>query len=151
LVAWLINLGGTTSALMLGTTMQYLATQDTTHAVGVPLATVLPAKIDAGARWLFRLAAFVVLVNLFDGVLTLALVSGGLATEANPMMAELLGRGAMHFMLYKIALVSLSVLLCWRLRHARMACVAIYGAAATYGMLGLYHIKSIDVLARYIA
>lgn len=101
--------------------------------------------------WIYRIAAVVLLLNLFDGIVTLALIQTGLATEANPLMDELLGLGALHFMIAKITLVSLSVLLLWRLRRLRFAVVALYGAAAAYGLLALYHVKSINVLARFIA
>lgn len=101
--------------------------------------------------WLKRIAATILVLNLFDGIVTLALIHTGLATEANPLMDELLGHSALHFMFFKTALVSLSVLLLWRLRRIRIACVAMYGAAAAYGLLALYHLKSLNVLARFIA
>jgi len=114
--------------------------------------SALPAVgFDRATLWLFRVAVCVLLLNLFDGVLTLALVTSGLAEEANPVMAELIGRGAVQFMAYKMALVSLSILLCWRLRHARIACFAIYGTCATYSLLAIYHFKSIGALARYLS
>ncbi len=121
------------------------------YAAAKPLAPSIAPVIEKGTRLLFRLAVAVLLLNLLDGVLTLALVSSGLATEANPLMAQALGQSAFHFMAFKISLVSLSVLLCWRLRERRIACLAIYAAAATYGLLGIYHIKSIDLLARFIS
>lgn len=100
--------------------------------------------------WLKRIAAAILVLNLFDGIVTLALIHTGLATEANPLMDELLGHSAVHFMFFKTSLVSLSVLLLWRLRRRRVACVAMYAAAATYGLLALYHVKSLNVLARYL-
>ncbi len=100
--------------------------------------------------WLFRIAATVLILNLLDGILTLALVQGGLASEANPLMNELLGHGAVFFMLFKIVLVSLSVLLLWRLQQLRIACIAMYGALATYGLIAIHHFQSVDILVRYI-
>ncbi len=100
--------------------------------------------------WLFRIAVTVLILNLLDGVLTLALVQGGLASEANPLMDELLGHGAVFFMLFKIVLVSLSVLLLWRLQQLRIACIAMYGALATYGLIAINHLQSVDILVRYI-
>lgn len=101
-------------------------------------------------RWLWTVAATVLVLNLFDGAVTLALIHTGLATEANPLMDELLGRGDLHFMGFKIALVSLSVLLLWRLRSRRVAVAALYAAAGAYGLLALYHVRSLDALARFV-
>ena len=101
--------------------------------------------------WLFRVAVAILILNLIDGVLTLALIQSGLATEANPMMAELLGHGAVHFMLFKISLVSLSVLLLWRLQRQRVAVLALYAAAGVYGLLAVYHLQSINMLAQYLS
>lgn len=100
--------------------------------------------------WLKRIAALILVLNLFDGIITLALIHTGLATEANPLMDELLGHGAVSFMFFKTALVSLSVLLLWRLRNLRVAAFSLYAGGATYALLALYHVKSIDVLARWI-
>ncbi len=118
----------------------------------LPFATNPAPTQEAPVRrvWLFRIAVTVLVLNLLDGIITLALVKGGLAAEANPLMDELLGRGAVHFMFFKIALVSLSVLLLWRLQRLRVACFAMYGALATYGLIAIYHVQSIDILARFI-
>jgi hypothetical protein len=51
---------------------------------------------------------------------------------------------------FKIALVSLSVLLLWRLRSRRVAVAALYAAAGAYGLLTLYHVRSLDALARFV-
>lgn len=111
----------------------------------------LVASRPSQSRWLWRIAAAILVLNLFDGIVTLALVQTGLATEANPLMQTLLGHGAVSFMAFKIALVSLSVLLLWRLRRVRTAFVAMHGGAAAYAVLALYHLRSIDALARFVA
>ena len=59
-----------------------------------------------------------------------------MATEANPMMDVLLTWGPVPFMLGKLALVSLGVLLLWRLRHRSAAVVGIFiGFIAYYAIL----------------
>lgn len=111
---------------------------------------VAPMKASFISPWLKRIAATVLVLNVFDGIVTLALIHTGLATEANPLMDELLGHGPVQFMFFKSALVSLSVLLLWRLRQQRIACLALYAAAATYGLLAIYHVRSLNALARFI-
>lgn len=123
----------------------------TLHTVEWSLTvSYLPASSSSQSRWLWRVAAAILILNLFDGIVTLALVETGLATEANPLMDTLLGHGAVSFMAFKIALVSLSVLLLWRLQRLRVAFVALHAAAAGYAVLALYHLRSIDALARFV-
>jgi hypothetical protein len=111
------------------------------------LSSLLPAT---RARWLAFLGAAVLVLNLIDGVITLALVTTGTATEANPLMAVALEDwGPVPFMMVKLAMVSLGVLLLWRLRHRRSALVAMGSAAAVYAALLLYHVKSAHVLATF--
>lgn len=91
------------------------------------------------------------ILNLIDGVLTIALVHGGLATEANPLMEmPLMTWGPTGFMIVKLSLVSCGVALLWRFRHRRSAMVALGSLAAVYGLLAMYHVKSVNVLARYL-
>jgi len=92
-----------------------------------------PASFENGLRALLVL-------NLFDAFLTLLWVSVGLATEANPVMAEAIGHGPAAFLLSKITLVSLAVLLLWRNRDALTARLALIPVALLYAFVGGGHI-----------
>jgi hypothetical protein len=89
-----------------------------------------------------RLAGLVVVLNLLDALWTLCFVEAGVADEANPVMASALGHGPVGFMFVKLALVSLSVMLLYRLRHRRSANVALYSGAAAYGLVVCYHLSN---------
>ena len=92
------------------------------------------------------MAAGILVLNLIDGIVTLAVVHLGAAEEANPLMALSLSWGSLEFMLIKLALVSAGVTLLWRLRQHRYAQVALTSLAAVYGLVFLYHFRSMHVL-----
>jgi hypothetical protein len=94
------------------------------------------------------LAALTIVLNLIDGILTLAVVFGGYALEANPLMEAVISRSSVEFMIYKLGLVSFGILLLWRLRHTHLAQAGIVSAVAVYGMLMIHHLKSVELLAR---
>lgn len=91
-------------------------------------------------RWIYAILALTLVLNLLDGIFTLFAVRTGLAVETNPLMNELLARGPMSFMLGKVAMVSLGVLVLWRLRRLRMAVVGSYTALAVYGGIFVWHL-----------
>lgn len=91
-------------------------------------------------------AAAVLVLNLADALFTLTYVHAGIAAEANPFMAGALGRGAVPFMIVKLALVSLGVLLLVRLHHRRAASLALVGSAVAYASLFLYHLTAVPHL-----
>lgn len=92
------------------------------------------------------IASAVVILNLLDAVFTLAYTSSGVATEANPVMDHALDASPLTFMLVKLSLVSLAVLLLWRMRHRRTAVVGLIGASVTYTTLLLYHLSAVPQL-----
>jgi hypothetical protein len=92
-----------------------------------------PASFENGLRALLVL-------NLFDAFLTMLWVYNGLATEANPVMAEAMGYGPVGFVFTKIALVSLAVLLLWRNRESLSARFALIPVAVLYAYVGGGHI-----------
>jgi hypothetical protein len=102
-------------------------------------------------RWVFVLAAIIIVLNLYDAMVTLAVVESGLAVEANPLMRAPLSWGAGAFMITKVGLVSAGVLLLWRLRELRFATFGLVSLAAVYVLLGVYHVKSLSVLAAYLS
>lgn len=92
---------------------------------------------------LYAVAAAILILNLFDGLLTMLAVGSGAATEANPLMAAPLALGTVWFMLAKTSLVSLGVLLLWRRRGHRLAERAMVALGATYGFILLYHLAAL--------
>lgn len=91
-------------------------------------------------------AGLVVVLNMLDAAWTLALVRVGAADEGNPLMDQALSWGPMRFMLAKLTLVSLSVLLLWRLRDRWSAVIGLFSAAATYLSICGYHLSHADQL-----
>ncbi len=84
--------------------------------------------------------------NLLDAVLTLFAVNSGLAVEANPIMNELLARGSMHFMLTKLLMVSLGIILLWRLRRQTLAYIASIGVCGVYTLILFVHMQGLSPL-----
>ena len=91
-------------------------------------------------------AGAVVILNLLDAIFTLTYTSSGLATEANPVMAVALAASPVTFMIAKLALVSVCVLVLWRMRHRRTAVAGLVGATVTYTTLLLYHLSAVPYL-----
>jgi hypothetical protein len=91
-------------------------------------------------------AAAILVMNLLDAAFTLVWTLSGLAVEANPLMDLLLSISPIHFMSTKLALVSLGLLLLWRLRWRRTARVAIVGSALAYAALLTYHLNAVPQL-----
>lgn len=94
-------------------------------------------------RWA---ACLVIVLNMLDAVWTLTFVRLGAADEGNPLMDQALSYGPLLFMLAKLTLVSLSVLLLWRLRHRRAATVGLFSAAMTYMVICGYHVSHTHLL-----
>jgi hypothetical protein len=93
-----------------------------------------------------RVAAAIVLFNLVDALFTLVYLQAGVAREANPLMTTAFGGGAVGFMVIKLALVSLSVGLLFRLRHRRSAASALVVTAVAYASLVAYHLSEVPRL-----
>jgi hypothetical protein len=105
------------------------------------------ASVGVVGRQLLRIAAAAVLVlNLVDAALTLAWTTAGLAHEANPLLDGVLARSPLLFMTVKLSLVSLGLLLLWRLRWRRAAGFAIVGSALAYSALCAYHLTAMERL-----
>ena len=112
------------------------------HRTDIVDHAVAPTLPWTRASLALRIAAGVILVlNLFDASFTLLYTTSGLAIEANPLMEQVISRSPLQFMLIKTALVSLGLLLLWRLRWQRMAKLAIVGSALAYSVLIVYHLS----------
>jgi hypothetical protein len=96
-------------------------------------------------RPLFLVASALLILNLLDAIFTLMWIQAGIAGEGNPIpiMDQALAGGPVGFMAVKLSLVSLGVLLLWRLRHRRAAAVAMIASATAYGSLCIYHLAAV--------
>ena len=119
-------------------------------AESIPSLTNVPSQIGTPQhfRWLEGVVKAVLVLNLIDAVLTLVWIQTGLATEANPVMAELVHNSPVAFILAKIALVSLGSGLLWRLRTRPLAVVGIFAVFLAYYFLILYHLDYANMLLR---
>ena len=91
-------------------------------------------------------AATVIILNLLDAICTLVWIRAGVASEGNPLMDQAMSHGPVGFMVVKLALVSLSVGLLWRLRHRRAAATALVTSAIAYSAIMLVHLSTARVL-----
>lgn len=92
---------------------------------------------------MFPLVAAALILNLFDAMFTVFHVSAGAATEANPLMAQVLANSPVLFVLTKSALVSLGLLLLWRLRNRATAVAGVFITVATYLSINAYHLHAL--------
>jgi hypothetical protein len=97
-------------------------------------------------RWLLILASAVVVLNLIDGIFTLAYTGCRVATESNPLMQGVLAASPVVFMITKLTLVSLCVLLLWRHGRQRFAIAGLVGTTVMYVLLIGYHISAVPRL-----
>jgi hypothetical protein len=101
----------------------------------------------ARAPFLYWVAAILLVFNLIDGMLTLAAVHAGAATEANPLLAGVLDQGAVWFIAVKTTLVSLGVLLLWLRRERILAAGGLCGAAVIYAGIIAHHLSGLPTWA----
>jgi hypothetical protein len=97
-------------------------------------------------RPMFLVASALLILNLLDAIFTLMWIHAGIAGEGNPLMDQALSGGPLGFMAVKLSLVSLGVLLLWRLRHRRAAAIAMVASATAYGSLCIYHLVAVTHL-----
>ena len=119
-------------------------------AVPATISGLVPAADSATwftPKRLAVMSAAAVILNLVDAIFTLVVVSAGLAVEANPLMDVLLEQGAVAFMLTKVSLVSLAILLFWRLRRRRLAVAGIVASVVVYSCIAAYHLQALPLLA----
>jgi hypothetical protein len=101
-------------------------------------------------RWLEGIIKAVLILNLFDAVLTLMWVKLGLAYEKNVLIRPLVDSHAVLFVGAKITLASLGMFLLWRLRHCPLAVVGIFGVFLIHYGLFLYHLRFASGLLWYL-
>ncbi|MBS0377388.1 MAG: hypothetical protein JSS29_02795 [Proteobacteria bacterium] len=101
-------------------------------------------------QWL-AISMLIVLGSCTDALLTLILVQRGIATEANPLMAPLIGNSVLAFALVKVVLTAGGVVLLTQLARIRAfgwipVGVFLYLVLAIYGVLLGYELNLLDML-----
>jgi uncharacterized protein DUF5658 len=101
-------------------------------------------------QWL-AVGMLIVIGSSTDALLTLVLVERGLAVEANPLMAPLIGHSALAFALVKVALTAGGVLLLTQLARIRAfgnipVGFFLYLVLAIYGALIMYECSLLNLL-----
>ena len=109
------------------------------------MARALHTSVSMRGR-LTLLAGAVVILNLLDAIFTICYTHAGYASESNPLMQVALAASPVLFVLAKIGLVSLGVLLLWRMRHHRTAVFGLVSTSAAYSLLLLYHLSEVPRL-----
>jgi hypothetical protein len=101
-------------------------------------------------RWLQGIVKAVLVLNLLDALFTLVWVRSGLATEANPLIAQLVTGHAVVFVVIKLGLVSLGSWLLWQRRQRPAAAIAIVAVFLVYYLILLYHLQYASGLVRQL-
>jgi hypothetical protein len=91
-------------------------------------------------RWGGGLGKVTRVQNQVEARVTRAWVGLGLASEANPFLAELVTAHPILFVSTKLGLVGLGSLLLWRLRHRPLAVIAMFVAFLVYYGILLMHV-----------
>jgi hypothetical protein len=97
-----------------------------------------------GYKWFLGAGAAIVILNLLDAMFTLVYIRSGVATESNPLMDQALTASPVLFMIAKLGLVSLGVLLLWRLRDHRAARFGLVATSTVYMTLLVYHLSGVE-------
>jgi len=101
-------------------------------------------------QWL-AIAMLIVIGSCTDALLTLILVERGIAVEANPLMAPLIGNSALAFALVKVVMTATGVVLLSQLARLRAfgsipVGFFLYIVLGIYGALILYELDLLDML-----
>jgi hypothetical protein len=96
-------------------------------------------------QWLKGVVASIFFLNVLDGLLTVYWIFTGQATEANPLMDNVLHISPGLFMGIKLGLVGLGSWLLWRLRQQPAAVISIFALFGIYYLLLLYHLNYMDL------
>ena len=104
---------------------------------------VAPALVSLHEMALQQKLAALICLNLLDAVFTLWWVSLGLAEEANPVMALLLSKSPLSFMIGKIALVYISVFILLANYKSKIASLVASIAVYLYSCVAAYHFISL--------
>jgi hypothetical protein len=100
--------------------------------------TGLPAPDEKRERLMFWLLLGLWVLNVCDLVLTTQGIQTGHAREANGVMRLLLHEGLVPTLGFKLGVVTIGVVILWRLRRHHVTFTAVAVLTATYGLIVLY-------------
>ncbi len=89
------------------------------------------------------MTAWIYVLSVIDGMLTIYWVLSDLAVEANPLMDHLLTKDPVLFMFVKIVLVALGVTLLWRQRNRPLALAGIFICFFIYSTIMVHHLSAL--------
>lgn len=124
------------------------ATQRLAPDSGLPLLSV---GTPTHFRWLHGILKAVLVLNLFDALFTLGWVRAGLASEANPLIADLVNEHAVGFVVVKLLVVGMGSLLLWNRRKRPLAVIGIFAAFLAYYLVVLYHLRYASLLVKLLS
>jgi hypothetical protein len=122
-----------------------MASGESSPAQGSELQIGTPQQFG----WLLGIVKVVLVMNLLDAMLTLYWVRGGLATEANTLIDELVRESAIGFVSVKLGLVGMGSWLLWKRRHHAVAVVGIFAVFVVYYLVLLHHLQYASRLVRH--
>ena len=117
---------------------------DLDAAAGGPSELVLEGK-SRPIGWLGGIILAVLVLNVTDAAFTLCWVESGVADEANPLLTDLVHHQPELFVVFKVTLVTLGLVLLWRLRRRRLAIAAVLIAFVVYCWVVLYHLQALNL------
>lgn len=92
------------------------------------------------ASWPLLVAPAIVLLNIFDALLTLMWVHADVAEEANVLWGDMVAQQPFGFVLVKLLVVTAGVWFLYRFRHLRLARVGLMVAFAAYATVFAWHL-----------
>jgi len=124
-----------------------LAVQTTANIGPVYMPNTINPRLgtEEHYRWLRGIIVSILVLNVCDAVFTMIWIETGVATEANPLLRELVNEYPLLFVLVKTTLVSLGCLLLWRFRNRATSIIGIFIAFLVYYLLLLYHLNSMEL------
>ena len=96
-------------------------------------------------RWLKNIVLATLVLNVLDAIFTVIWISSGLATEANPMMADVAHTDPGLFVTVKLLLVGLGSFLLWQQRKRPGAVIGIFIVFLAYYFVVLYHLQAMNL------
>ena len=85
-----------------------------------------------------------IVMNMLDGIFTLYWVHSGIATEANPLLAEIVYH-PLVFVGIKWSLVGLGSILLWKRHKTPLAVIGIVLMFTLYYSIVAYHLHAVDL------
>lgn len=116
------------------------------HAEAVRSSLSLP-RIEL---WAGLFLGSTLLFNFLDAILTITVVSLGLAAEANPLMAAALAQGPFVFSVVKFGAGTTSAWILWRHREQKLALVGIALVFLVYFGVMMHQLQSVQAILHFL-